>query len=328
MKFNPNLFKKKTGYKPYVSNFTEIIQVDKKSNDLLLKFDDNSVYCVYSSDFMHFVFKNKVLITSNTFNFPIVLDSYGFIHTEESYNKWLAAVAEVNSIALSMETLTPGTVYTLDNGDAFLFIGKKYGISYKISKSGKIDISKVQERYIGYTVYKHNNYEFDIKSFYAKNVLFLSPKRKVVSSNKILDNVNLNTMLTLIRESLNFVYLEDTKPSFKDFHLEFKEISIEDILHLRDMGIHTINCFHMLPKGYFINHSVFITDNFENDREFSRHINRGFIYDSELNFKQELYFNGYTSIDSTSYVYGLSRCDNDNYRLAPDNYYKFVLIPD
>lgn len=323
MAFDPKLFQKTKHYEPYVTNEAYIKSINDDSVSLI--FDNEQTYSMSLSSIMKLIIKNKVSIINNSFVFPFILDSYGNPKPKHVYDSWLKETYNNTSISIDFNDLVIGNVYMLDDKKSyFIYLGLKYIISYRRSKAGEIIVSKVQKKHVAFEVYKHNDYKVD--SIYENNVFYLNNKVKVIKDLKITKKDIVDTINSVFIIKKNILYYEDIKPISENYSLSFQEMTIEEILDITKTTVFSFDCFHKLRSGYFMSNNIFITDNFKNDREFSRQFSHTFVYDSEFNFKEEIYTSGRNYMDTGHLLVNTERCvKNDNFRLTPDNYYKVVI---
>lgn len=325
MSFNPKLFAKKSDYQPHVSYSSEIRPLSYLKDTVEIHLDNESSLYIPSFKILNFLLTNNVSLQNNIFSFPIVFDYEGNPQTERTYDEWVSHSEGQDSFKL--EDLEPGSVYLFDDErTSFVYLGCKYVISYRIIDiSGEIKLSKVQKKYFGYTLYSDEK-EIKNSSFYDGRIISLTSKHKII---KELDSVEFDfvSLLNFVKISTNSVYFEDVKPSFKNFELEFKEFSEEEIFSFKTESFKFIDVWHKLQSGYFLKHHFFLHDDYvfgsDNDEFFK--ISKGNLYSENFVYQGEFYLNSYSSSSDPRISGLLYYSNNTNFRLAPKNFFRPVL---
>lgn len=312
--FNKKLFKNISLHKSW--------EIDDVSESFVY-FTNKQNTSIY--EFMKMVLKNKISIIDNKFNYEFAIGTDSQIYTVNQYNSWVKQSEKNESNQIDYNELKVGYVYQYEDLNTFfIYLGKKYYVSWKFNKkTKKIELSKVQHKHLAYEVYKHNNFNDD--SYYGKKCFNL--KNKVVSEvQKYAGKLELTKILNHLKYSRNYVYLEDVKPE-NELTVVMKKINDSDLIQISESS--NCNFVDMFLKSgeYFILKNVAVyKEAIDSNSDFYRQISKSdfdeVIFFQNAEFDLELY-----NETEKYYTYDckLARltenCSNDYFRIAPKDYY-------
>lgn len=314
----------------YIGTDWKITSVDENYVNLI----DNkkNKYFISQNIFLKFIFKNKITISENAFSFNVVIDNKNNMCTDQEYYTWLNTMQQNQSINIKYDDLKVGFVYQLDTKeDYFIYLGKKWIIKWKFNnKTRKIELSKPKQEHLCITTYKHD--KLKISQIYNKLKFSLSKQKIIKEIGEYNSNGHtIEKFVENLKVSSDYLYFDEAKPK-NDLDLMFKEVDMNYLKNIFEIsGSSFINLFHKSGNFYIKNnYGIYkeATDN-KNDK-FQRQISKSNCnevifsepFENELECFNET--NSYSSWKTKLYEL-TENCDNDHYRIAPENYFILVL---
>lgn len=306
-----------------------IWSVELSGNDSVLLTDENkNTHNIYMKYFLEFLLKNKLSLINNSFEFQMVISINQEFCTVKEFNQWNDTLKTNEKIKLDYNNLKVGYVYQADSLDDFyIYLGKKWIIKWVYNKkTQKIELSKPKQEHLIYETYKHN--KFNIDQLYSKNLSYLKNK-KLIKEISLYNNSkhNLETLIQYLIEDGNILYFDDIKPN-NEYELVLEKVDIDYLYDLKTKyKISSKDIFNESKQCYILN-SYFIFDeknkeSFEYSRRISKSKYNDVIFDKPISNEMKKI----NDISNSYYDYNnllcrlTTKCENDYFRLAPDNYY-------
>ena len=318
--FDPKQFEKTKSYNPEISEF-KIISIRDDEDTIFIQSNDSKTFSINTNTLLNFLFKNKFDFDLTSISNQFIIDVYNIPRTIDEYIEWEDQKEINTSNEYKKEDLIPGNYYILDDNTKILYLGLRYLVSWKINKDGKLLITKPSKKFLSLEVY-------DVKDpfIYSSNILDINSgkyKKRTILKEVSGKTEDIDFLLNKFSYELHWLYFKEDKPSFKSLEkkdLDMVEISPENLIKVsEEYDVKSFDLFHF-SDNYYLSHNIFITSDFQNNRDYSRQINRSSIFDIELNDIEYNYMNSYSGEALGSEL--TEKCYiNNNYRMAPDNYY-------
>lgn len=298
------------------------------NDNVILSNENNQRKEVSASDFMGLVFRNNITISDNKFIFEMVIGNDLVFYSARAFLDWSNILKKMEQNKISYADLKIGSIYQAsDLVSNYLYLGKRWSIKWKYSKKDKkIHLTKPKQEHLFYEVYSWEGFKCSSPSSSS----FKTFKNKCLISEVSFKNESLvQSLIRYYKEYTNILYFEDTKPK-ECLELYLEEVDVNYLYSLRDdFHLDYKEIFHKYGE-FLIKNNYFIFGKTNRDRggnTFARQVSKS-DYNNVI-FKEPAN-NELIQVDdatNTYYTYDsllakiTTGCSNDNFRIAPENYY-------